>query len=201
MKRYLLRYIEENRRGIIIFLGLLLIGLFIGIVSYNFMPQTNKQELINSIKTVLDMSKQPDFNGIDILKIGLQSNLILISIIILSSLTFIAPVILCLIYILKGFALGVYVDILFSIFGFGNGLLTILLLIIIPNILYLPSMLYIGINALNFHYDISDKSNNSYLAPIVKQCYELCIAMAIIILSMIIEQSLSYVVFSIYAKI
>lgn len=201
MKRYLSKYINENTRGIVIFLGLILIGILVGIISYNFIPQTNKQELLNSIKTTLDLSKQSDFNGIDILKNGLTSNLFLISIIILASLTFIAPIILCVIFAIKGFALGIYIDILFNIFGFGNGLLTMLLLVIIPNIFYLPAMIYIGVNALNFHYNISDKSTSSYLTPIVKQCYQLCIAMAIIILSIIIEQSLSYIVFSIYAKL
>lgn len=201
MKKYLAKYINQNMRGIGIFFFLVLLGILIGLISYNFLADSNKQVLLNSIKTTLDISKQDSFSGINILKNGLNANLVLISIIILASLTIIAPLILCILCLAKGFSIGIYIAIIFSIFGFFRGLLVTLLLVIIPNIFYLPTFIYICVNALNFHYQISDNQDSSHLTTVIKECYKLCIGIAVIILSIIIEQSLSYGVFAIYSKL
>lgn len=201
MKRYLLNYINENIRSIVIFSALILIGILVGIISLNLLSQTNKVEMINSVKGTLDLSKQADFNGINVLKNGLTLNLFIISIIVLAVFTLIAPIIICIIYVLKGFSLGLYIAIIYSIFGFLNGSLVLLLAVIIPNIIYLPSLIYIGVNAINFHYEINPEKNVSYTKSIVKHSYQLLISIAIIIVSIVIEQSLSPVIFSIYSKI
>lgn len=200
MKRYLLKYIDENIRSIIIFSFLILIGIVVGLISYNFLGDQNKVNMLNTIKSTLDLSKKSDFEGISVLKNGISFNFLLIAVVFLSSLTIIAPIILSVINFLKGFSIGLYTAIIFSIFGVTNGMLVTFLLVLLPSIIYLPIFIYIGVNAINFNFEVTKNEQSGYLKCIVKQGYQLLISSAFIIVSIIIEQSLSPVIFSIYSK-
>lgn len=201
MKKYLTNYIKENIRSIVILSICILIGIIVGTISFNFFSVDNKNEIIKGVQDTLDLTKQEGFTGINILMNGLLSNFYIISIMILATLTIIAPAIVCLIYLLKGFSIGIYIATIFSIFGFGNGILVFLLSVLIPNLIYIPIFIYIGVNAIGFHYEIMDTSKVGRIKVIVKQGYQLLISMSIILLSIIIEQSLIPVIFSIYSKI
>lgn len=196
MKNYLLKYINENCKTIKIISICILVGLIVGIVTFQMLNQDVKNELINSIKSTLDISKGENFESINILKNGIVSNLVLISIIYLSSITLIAPICICGLNICKGFALGIYIPTLFAVFGFGKGLLVVLLIVILPNLIYIPSYIYMNTNAINFHYSILESNNR--ISLIVKESYKIVISFSLIILSIIIEQLASYGVINLY---
>ncbi len=198
MREYLLNYISKNSKVIKIILMCLLIGLIIGLTLTYFLNQEVKNELTNSIKSTLDLSKDKGFESINILKNGIMTNLLVILIIYFLSITLIAPICICIISLIKGFSIGLYIPTLFLVFGFGKGILVLLLLVILPNIIFIPSYVYMCVNAINFHYKLLEEKNK--LTIIFKESYNLVIVLSLIILSILIEQLASFGVISLYLK-
>ena len=198
MLNYIKEYVNDNFKSIIVLLSCMIIGLVVGIVVYQFISDGTKVELVKTLKQTLDYSKQENFQGINVIKNGMISNTILIIIIYFSAITLIAPGIVSCINVFKGFAIGLYIPTLFQVFGFGNGILALFLLVVIPNIVYIPAFIYLSINSLRFHYEILDGSNENKMTLIFKEGCKLIMGFSVIALSVILEQLLCMGVINIY---
>ena len=198
MKKYLLKYVSENLKTIKVMAICICVGFIVGILVFQMLNQDVKNELINNIKSTLDISKSDNFESINIIKNGVTSNLLITSIIYLSAITLIAPICISLLNFLKGFAIVIYVPTLFLTFGMGKGILTMLLIVILPNFIYLPVFIYMSTNAIKFHYLILESNNK--LSILIKESYMIVIALSLMILSVLIEQMASFGVISLYTK-
>lgn len=196
MKNYLLNYLKENSKILKILLICLTVGITCGIITYNCLASEIKNELILSIKSTLDLANSNEYEGINVLKNGIISNMFLVMIVYLFSITLIAPFCICGVNIIKGFSIGIYLSTLFSIFGFGKGLLSLFLIIILPNIIYLPAYMYMCCNSINLHYLILESNNK--LSIFFKEAYKIIISLSLIILSIVIEQLSSFGVIGLY---
>ena len=130
MKKYLKEYIYENLKSIIIILSFIIIGLVVGIISFNISNQEIKTEIILSVKNTLDIAKNENFEGINILFNSIGINIFVISIIYFSAVTLIPKLFINLVSFFKGISLGLYIPILFNIFGIGNGILSLILFLV-----------------------------------------------------------------------
>ena len=137
MKNYLFKYTKENYKTIKTLVFCLVIGMIMGIIVFNIIDNSIKNELIHNVKTTLDIAKNKNFEGINIIKNGIISNALI-----------------CFFNLLKGISIGIYISTLFSIFGTGNGLLALILIVLLPNLIYIPSYIYVCTNAINFHYSV-----------------------------------------------
>lgn len=201
MLGYVKDYIRDNFKSIIVLLSCIIIGLVSGIIVFQFMPDGTKNELIQTLNKTLSYTKQENFQGINVIKNGMMSNFILIFILYFSAVTLISHGLVCITNIFKGFAIGLYIPTLFQIFGLGNGILALFLLVIIPNIIYVPAFIYLSINSLNFHYKLIElKNKGSKLGLTITEIYKLILGFSVISLSIIIEQLLSVFVINIYIK-
>ncbi|MEG1363526.1 MAG: stage II sporulation protein M [Clostridia bacterium] len=198
MKHYFLNYIKENIKSIKIFSICILIGFVIGITLFNMVSIENKEMLIDTVKSSFDIVKNENFNTIFILQNGIINNIIVVVILLLISLTIIAPILICLFFLTKGFLIGLFSCILFSIFGFGNGIIAFLLVILLVNIIYIPAIIVLGIKSINFHYEIFE-SNNRFKS-IVSLIYSIVICLSFMILSVIIEQMLYGYILNMFIK-
>jgi uncharacterized membrane protein SpoIIM required for sporulation len=201
MKRYLLKYIEKNIKIITVLFLFLIIGLVIGIFTYQILDGNTKNELLNSIKGTLNLCKQENFEGINVIKNGMISNLIIITIIYLATITMISTNIICVINLLKGFFVGIYISTLFNVFGIGSGILVIILLIIIPGIVYIPAFIYTSCNAINFYYKITDDLKCNKISLICKELYLCLLSFSIMLFSALLEQFLTSPVIAIYTQL
>lgn len=202
MKRYISNFIEENKQSIVTLSFCILLGLIVGIIFYFFIDSGTKTQMLDAIKNTFNLAKDQNFQDINIIKNGIVTNFTMIVIIMIATLTMIAPIIVCVIYFLKGFSLGIYICVLFSVLNLGNGIIATLTYVLIPNLILLPIYIYIGVNAINFHYQISDKGENkSKLASFVKYMYQIATAMPFIFLSIILEQLISPLIIYLYEKI
>ncbi len=197
MKKYLINYVIENSKMLKIFLICILIGIVSGIVMYGFSSDNTKEELKGVVVNTLNISKQENFEGINVIKNGITTNLILIALIYFSIITMISPVIISLLNVTKGISIGIYIPIIFSIFGVSKGMLVLLLLVLIPNLFYIPAYVFLSTNALNLHFAIVNKSENK-ASLLVKQIAFIVIAFSFVFLSIVIEQILSLNVIDIY---
>ena len=126
MKKYFKEYISQNFKVLTILFICLIIGIVMGVAIYHILDDGVKTELINTMKSTLDLTKQENFQGINIIKNGMISNIILTLIIYLISLTLISPYLISILSITKGFAIGIYIPTLFQIFNFGNGIIALI---------------------------------------------------------------------------
>lgn len=200
MKKYLRNYIEENFKVLSIIFFCLIIGLVIGVILYNMIDSTLREEIINSMKQTLELTKQENFTGINVIKNGMVANAVLVMVIYLISLSLIAPYLISILSISKGLAIGVYVPTLFQIFGPSKGLVALLLLVVLPNLIYIPAYMYISTNSLKFNYSIVSKES-SKTSLVTKESIKLLIGFSIMFLSIVVEQLTTLGVISLYGSI
>ena len=198
MLDYLGEYIKENIKIISVLFLCVIIGLVVGMLVYKVIPSNSNIELINTLKNTLEYTKQEDFAGINVIKNGVISNSILVAIIYFSSITLIAPFIVCIMNFVKGLAIGLYIPTIFYVFGLGNGILVLLLLVVIPNLVYLPAYIYLSINSLKFHYELFEIKEEGKIGLTLREILKIVLGFSVIILSVILEQLLSYGVIKIY---
>ena len=141
-------------------------------------------------------------NGINILKNGIISNILILIVTYIFVVTLFAPFGICTLNILKGVSIGIYISTLFNIFNFGHGLLAFFLIVLLPNLIYIPSYIYICTNSINLHYLIVDKIQKEKLfKELIKESYRTIIAFSLIVFSVIIEQFAAFGVIHIYSLI
>lgn len=191
-------YVNDNFKSIVVLLFCIIIGLVVGIFIYQLTSEDIKLELTQTLTQTLEKTKKENFQGINIIKNGMISNIILIVIIYFSSITLISFGIVSGVNLFKGFAIGLYIPTLFQVFGFGNGILALFLLVIIPNIIYIPAFIYISVNCLKLNYNILDKNISNNISLIFKEGCKLIMGFSVIALSVIIEQFLCLGVINIY---
>ncbi|MDD2375872.1 MAG: hypothetical protein PHD15_01280 [Clostridia bacterium] len=202
MKNYVLKIIKENKKSIKVFIFCIVLGLATGIVSYNFLSVDNKHELVNSVENTLDICKNENFEKVSILQNGLKSNLYTIILFLIVSTTIVAPMVFCCIFFLKGFAIGIYISVIYSIFGFWDGTLSNFLINIIPNLIFIPVYIFIGIKTIDFHYYIcGPNSLREKIKSLIYLGYSYIISMPFFFLSIVIEQIVFPIVLNIYIKI
>ncbi|MEG1990249.1 MAG: hypothetical protein RRY11_08775 [Terrisporobacter sp.] len=201
MKNYLLKLLKENEKSIKVFAICLIIGLATGFIVFNFLNVDNKKELITSVTDTLDICKDFNFEKVSVLQNGIKSNLILMCMFVIIALTVVAPIIICVMFFIKGFAIGIFTAVIFSIFGFWNGILVNVLINILPNLVYLPAYIFMGIKTIDFHYFILDNNKvKEKLKQLVILVYYFAISMSFFFLSIVIEQLLFSIVLKIYMK-
>lgn len=201
MKEFLKKYIEENYKVLKILCLCFCIGLIVGIVLFMFLDNGIKNELVGTMKNTLDLSKADNFENINIIKNGMISNAIIIGVIYFCAITLFAPMLICITNFFKSFSIGVYIPVIFSIFGVSKGLIVTLLIVIIPNLLYIPAFIFSSTNAINFHYFLFENKDSSFMLGIVREITYILISFSIIILSVVLEQLLTLNVINMYSML
>ncbi len=198
MKEYLKGYLDNNYKLLKITLMCFFIGIGVGIAIYFFLDDGIKNEFITSLKNTLELSKKSNFEDINIIRNGVISNGLLLFFIYFCSITLFAPLFICFIDFFKGFAIGLYIPIVFVVFNSTNPFLALLFLSIIPNLLFIPAFIFSATNAINFHYCLFDKEKSGYVVTIFKEIALILIAYSIIILSVVLEQILTSNIINMY---
>lgn len=85
MKKYLINYLRENGKMLKAIATFIIIGIIVGIVIYFIIPSQIKKEMIELCKRTLDISKQGNFNKLNIILNGCISGFIILFIIYLTS--------------------------------------------------------------------------------------------------------------------
>ncbi len=199
MKSFIKEYLIENIKVISIIFLCIIIGLVIGLFLYKATTPQIRNDFISTMKNTLDLTKQENFEGINIIKNGMVSNIFLVLIIYIISLTLVAPYLTGLLSMFKGISIGIYIPTLFQIFGTSKGILAVLLLVIIPNLVYIPSYIFLCTNSINFHYMLLNSENKFSL--FIKEIVKIILGFSIMFIGVILEQLTSYWIIRIYSTI
>lgn len=199
MKDYLRNYMEENSKSLKVLGIFIVIGILIGIIFFCLISQDAKQELLNMCKETLNMTKQENFNRINIILNGSIKYIVVLIIIYISSFLIIGENITMALATIKGICIGMYSYILINVFGGAKGVFSMLLIIVIPNLIYIPAYLYSLINSRNLNFNILCK--NVTPSIILKELVNAIVSISLMFLSLIIEQSLCNVVIDMWRGI
>lgn len=199
MKKYLINYLGQNGKIIKVISIFMVVGIVIGIAIYNFLPSNVIDEVNSTCTNTLDIAKLENYNKINIIINSCKSNIIIMILIYVSALLIIGPPITTFIGVVKGISIGFFACNLLSIFGVKNGIYAILCLIVLPNIIYLPTLIYTLINAINFHFDITGK--NILVTTFIKELKNIIVSVSLIFLSIILEQTMSVIIINLWKSI
>lgn len=186
MKKYLKNYIDNNLKNIFTIFSFIIIGLVLGIFIFNISNESDKIDIVESAKKILDISKSENFEGINIIFNSLKSNILIITIVYFAALTLIPQILINLISMIKGISLGIYIPVLFNIFGINNGILVLLILIIIPNLIYILAYIFLCNNSILIHRNIIEEGIkfSTFCFEIVK----VVITISLMLVAVILEQ-------------
>lgn len=202
VRKWLKNYIMENKYEVLLFCTLISIGIVIGVITYFLSGFEIRKLAIEAVTGVLDLSAKEEFLKANIILDGLKSNIFLIGILILMAITLFGRWIIYLIVMLKGISIGLYLAILFNVFGFWWGIVVNILLVILVNIIYLPALIYLCIALSNLNFDAFRTRNDGLtLSQIFKVVWSILFSFIFIFSSIILEQILSSVVLNIYSKL
>lgn len=201
-KKKILNYIEKNRKVIIVIIFCLFIGFCSGIVGYLFIDKSVSLEINSYVKSTFDLSNEVGYEKINVILNGIKSNLLFVAVLSLASITIIGLPIIYIMYIVKGMAIGIYVCVLFNIFNFWNAVLCALMLVIIVNIVYIPAIVYIGVNLLRFNNKLIENIREGKIIQRgIIESVKLFFGFLIIFSSIILEDIFSKIIVKIYQNL
>lgn len=202
IKKLFKEYVLENKYDLCMIIMLLIIGFACGIGIYLLANANTTNELIASIKEIFEISLEGKILKSNIILNGIKINLGLIILFLFFSITLIGRWFIYITSILKGAAIGIYTCIIFSVFGFWWGILTMLLLVGLVNLVYIPAFIYLTTTVLAFNFEIfNTKKDSTNLYCVAKMLTKVIFAFVFMFSSGILEQLLTNVVFKIYGKI
>ena len=195
MKQYIIRFINENIKEIKTLSIIMIIGIVIGILSFNFFYTDN---ISNSITETLNLTKTDGFEKINIINNGIVNNIYILIFYLLASITLISGLLIKSFLFLKGFSFGMFIAIIFNILGFKNGIV-ITIPLIITNIIVFISYIYISIIFLKSRYILFEKNSDKNKFYHYLRCISTSIfSYPFIILSVCLEQIIFYYLIKIY---
>ncbi len=192
-------YINQNRKIVTGLFICILAGMVAGLLVYNFSDKEIKDVLVEQMTQSIKASGEGEVIKTNMVYNGMKNNIILVLFMFLFSIMLYGTILIYLLYIIKGTAIGIYIGTLFGVFGFWWGILAILVLIILVNIVYLPGIIFIGSTFVNYNLNVLEYKNEiRKVDSISKVLFKVFCGMVIIFSSIIIEQLLSNIAIKIY---
>lgn len=196
-------YILNNKRGYFIVTVLFFIGLIIGVLFINnaedaYIEEINTylSELVNNVKT---------YEKIDLyslLKESIIANFLVIFILWFGASTIIGIPIVYGTILAKGFTIGYTISSLIACFEIKNGIIISLSVLLLHNMVFIPTMLSTSISGVSLYQSImKNKNKNNIKLEILRHTIFCALMMILMLISSLIEIYISTNLFIIIVKI
>lgn len=199
-KRYIHKYIKENRNEIFIIAIMLIVGIISGIIMFALIKNESIYILIESMNETLSLSTNKSFVKMSIVLNAAKNNALLIVVMLFLSITLIGRGCIYAITLLKGIILGIYTCILLQIFGIGYGALVVLMQVILVNVIYIPAYIYLAVELILFNLDLF-KIRTSGINLYTKLATKIGAVFVVMFSSSIIEQIFTNISLNLYSKL
>lgn len=202
IKRWIKNYLIDNKYEVLLFCTIVIIGITIGITTFLVSSEKTQGIGVEAVTGVLNLSVKEEFIKANIIADGIKSNLILLLILFILSITLFGKWGIYAVMFIKGVGIGIYTVVLFNVFGLWWGLLVNIMLVLFVNLIYMPALIYIGISLVNFNFDLFKIRNDGLTSKkLLRVIANLMISFVFMFSSIILEQILSTVMLNIYSKI
>jgi hypothetical protein len=198
MNKGIQKYIRDNFDLISKLILIYIIGIVTGIMLFVFTDIKNEYTKI--INDTFEMSKQDNFEGINIISNGIKNNMVYIGVLYFSLITIIAPILIFLMISLKAINTGLYMCSMFKIFGIFKGIIVSFISVILPNLFSLVGYIVICTNIIVLFNYIA-KNEKFDVKVIIKHIYYLIISLSLISFSLVVEQLMTSATLNIYTNI
>lgn len=199
-KRYIHKYIKENRNEIFIIAIMLIVGIISGIIMFALIKNESIYILIESMNETLSLSTNKSFVKMSIVLNAAKNNALLIVVMLFLSITLIGRGCIYAITLLKGIILGIYTCILLQIFGIGYGALVVLMQVILVNVIYIPAYIYLAVELILFNLDLF-KIRTSGINLYTKLATKIGAVFVVMFSSSIIEEIFTNISLNLYSKL
>ena len=143
----LYNYILKNKREYLFLIILFFIGIILGVFFINTSNQEQLNEIDNYLNNLINNIKQcENINLFLLFKKSITYNLLIAAILWFGATTIAGIPIVHGIVLIKGFSIGYTISSIINCFGIGKGLIIVLLLLILHNIIFLPTIFSICIS-------------------------------------------------------
>lgn len=189
VKEYFLSNIKEYCVVGIMFL----IGIFVGVMFINNCKPEQQMEVANYINTYIhDLKNIENINYMSLTTIAIQKNIILSILLWFAGTTIIGIPIVWGIILFRGGCLGFSITACINTLGLGKGLGFVLATMFIQNIIFIPSIITMGVSSLNLYKTIvKDKRKDVIKPAIIKHTILSLIMLVFLIIAAIVEINVS----------
>lgn len=193
IKNIIIQYIAENVRSYLILIIIFFIGLMLGVVFVNNLNSTQETQITGYINNFISSIKENyQISTSKLLWNSLLNNVSIAIILWFLGLTIIGvPIIyLCIGY--KGFGLGFTIASCIATLGTGKGILFTILMLLLQNIILIPSILTLATSGINVYKLImEDRRRENIKLQIAKHTIFSVLILGLLILSSIVETYIS----------
>lgn len=179
----LTNHIINNKRGYLIVIILFFIGLIIGVFFINNAKDTKIEEintylneLVNKVRTY------ENIDLFDLLKQSVISNFIIVVLLWFGASTIIGIPVVYGTIIFKGFSFGYTISSIIACFGIGKGILISLSIMLLHNIIFIPSMLATSVSGVKLYQSIMKNKDRSNIKVEILRHTIFCVLMLILML-------------------
>lgn len=177
------RYFSDNIEKIFYLDLIILIGIIVGIISFNFLNETNKNEVFTYVSTFTSDIKHGLEYNLNYFFQSIINNYIFLFLVILSSLTIFAVLAIGIIYFLKGYILGFTISCIYATLGIYKGSLLNFIIVILSNLILIPAITILGSICINFNFKVV--LNRVKGVSVLKEIFKLVIILFPIIILII----------------
>lgn len=153
-------YIINNEREFLIITILFFIGLFVGVIYINNINDSQIVEVNNFLNNLFsNMNEYHNIDLLNLLKKSLTSNLFIVLLLWFGASTIIGIPVVYGTIIAKGFSLGCTISSIILSCGTGKGILISISLLLLQNIIFIPTMFSICISGIRLYKSIMKNKN------------------------------------------
>lgn len=201
LKKLVKEYMLKNKYDLFLILMMLLIGIVVGIGVYVFSDASVKEILITEATEVFKISASKEYLETNVVVNGIKTNILLICILAIASVTLFGRYIIEMITLIKGAMISIYAFILFNVFGIGYGIAAVLLLVVVINVIYLPAYIFLSVMFMEIHFNIFKKKSGVTNLEMLSYLGKGILSFVVIFSSVITEQVASLVALKLFLNI
>lgn len=185
----LYNHIVNNKRGYLIVTILFFIGLIIGVFFINNAKNSQIEEINNYLNEIVNNVKT--YENIDyanLLKQSLTSNFIIIILLWFGASTIIGIPVVYGTIIVKGFSMGYTISSIISCFGIGKGIAISLSVMLLHNIIFIPTMLATSVSGVKLYQSImKNKDRENIKIEIIRHTIFCALMLLLMFIASLIE--------------
>lgn len=185
----LYNHIINNKRGYLIVTILFFIGLIIGVFFINNAKTSQIEEINNYLNEIVNNVKI--YESIDygnLLKQSLISNFIIIILLWFGASTIIGIPVVYGIIVVKGFSMGYTISSIINCFGIGKGIAISLAIMLLHNIIFIPTMLATSVSGVKLYQSImKNKDRENIKIEIIRHTIFCAFMLILMLIASLIE--------------
>lgn len=189
IKNIIYEHVSNNSKEYILVTLIFLIGIFLGVMFINNIQEAQMSEITSYLNNFVNKLKNTeDLENMKILKTSMFENIVLAVTLWFFGTTVIGIPIVFGIILYRGFCLGYTIASIISIMGIGKGLGFILMSLLLQNIIFIPSIIAIGVSGFKLYKSIvKDRNKDNIKIEILRHTIFSTIMLVFLCISSIIE--------------